>query len=48
VAAGTDALTLRLKAGYIHATALLGEPGDVGLAGHRDTVFPLQAAVVSP
>ena len=39
VAAGTDALTLRRGVGHIHGTALPGEPGNVGLAGHRDTVF---------
>jgi LPXTG-site transpeptidase (sortase) family protein len=39
VAAGTDALTLRRGVGHIEGTALPGEPGNVGLAGHRDTVF---------
>jgi sortase A len=39
VAAGTDALTLRRGAGHIDGTALPGDPGNVGLAGHRDTVF---------
>jgi len=39
VAAGTDALTLRRGVGHIDGTALPGEPGNVGLAGHRDTVF---------
>ena len=39
VAAGTDPLTLRRGVGYIPGTALPGEPGNVGLAGHRDTVF---------
>jgi sortase A len=39
VAAGTDALTLRRGVGHIQGTALPGEPGNVGLAGHRDTVF---------
>jgi sortase A len=39
VAAGTDARTLRRGVGHIDGTALPGEPGNVGLAGHRDTVF---------
>lgn len=39
VAAGTDSLTLRRGVGHIQGTALPGEPGNVGLAGHRDTVF---------
>lgn len=39
VAAGTEALTLRRGVGHIDGTALPGEPGNVGLAGHRDTVF---------
>jgi sortase A len=39
VAAGTDARTLRRGVGHIDDTALPGEPGNVGLAGHRDTVF---------
>jgi sortase A len=39
VAAGTDARTLRRGIGHIDGTALPGEPGNVGLAGHRDTVF---------
>jgi sortase A len=39
VAAGTDALTLRRGVGHIDGTALPGETGNVGLAGHRDTVF---------
>ena len=39
VAAGTDELTLRRAVGLIDGTALPGEPGNVGLAGHRDTVF---------
>ena len=39
VAAGTDARTLRRGVGHIQGTALPGEPGNVGLAGHRDTVF---------
>jgi sortase A len=39
VRAGSDARTLRLAVGYIPGTALPGEPGNVGLAGHRDTFF---------
>lgn len=39
VAAGTQALTLRRGVGHVNGTALPGEPGNVGLAGHRDTVF---------
>jgi sortase A len=37
--AGTDARTLRLSVGHIPGTAYPGEPGNVGLAGHRDTFF---------
>jgi len=39
VAAGTDNLTLRRGVGHIDGTALPGEPGNIGLAGHRDTIF---------
>jgi sortase A len=39
IKAGTDARTLRLAVGHISGTALPGEPGNVGLAGHRDTFF---------
>jgi sortase A len=39
IRAGSDAKTLRLAVGYIPGTALPGEPGNVGLAGHRDTFF---------
>ena len=39
VRAGSDARTLRLAVGYIPGTALPGEIGNVGLAGHRDTFF---------
>jgi sortase A len=39
ISAGTDALTLRRGIGHIDGTALPGEPGNVGLAGHRDTAF---------
>jgi sortase A len=36
---GTDARTLQLAVGHISGTALPGESGNVGLAGHRDTFF---------
>ena len=39
VRAGSDARTLQLAVGHIPGTALPGEPGNVGLAGHRDTFF---------
>ncbi len=39
VRAGDDAKTLRLAVGWIPGTALPGELGTVGLAGHRDTFF---------
>jgi sortase A len=40
---GTSAKTLRRAAGHIAGTALPGQPGNVGIAGHRDTFFlPLQ------
>ncbi len=39
VRAGSDARTLRLAVGYIPGTALPGERGNLGLAGHRDTFF---------
>lgn len=39
VRAGTDARTLRLAVGHIEGTALPGEAGNMGLAGHRDTFF---------
>lgn len=37
--AGIDATTLRLAVGYIPGTAWPGDPGNIGLAGHRDTFF---------
>lgn len=37
VRAGSDARTLRLAVGHIPGTALPGEAGNMGLAGHRDT-----------
>jgi LPXTG-site transpeptidase (sortase) family protein len=36
---GTSAQTLRLGVGHIQGTALPGEPGNSGIAGHRDTFF---------
>jgi sortase A len=36
---GQDAKTLRRAIGHIPATPLPGEPGNVGVAGHRDTFF---------
>lgn len=36
---GTDKTTLRRAVGHIPSTALPGQPGNVGLAGHRDTFF---------
>lgn len=39
IRAGIDAKTLRLAVGYIPGTALPGESGNLGLAGHRDTFF---------
>jgi sortase A len=36
---GTTSKTLRLGAGHIDGTALPGEPGSIGIAGHRDTFF---------
>jgi sortase A len=40
---GTSGAILRRAAGHISGTALPGQPGNVGIAGHRDTFFlPLQ------
>lgn len=39
VSEGIDHTTLRRAAGHIPGTALPGQPGNVGLAGHRDTFF---------
>jgi len=36
---GTTSKTLRHGAGHIINTALPGEPGNIGIAGHRDTYF---------
>lgn len=38
---GADTTTLRRAVGHIPGTAMPGEPGNVGLAGHRDTFFRL-------
>jgi sortase A len=39
IRAGSDARTLRLAVGHIPRTAVPGEAGNIGLAGHRDTFF---------
>jgi sortase A len=39
VRAGSDSRTLQLAVGHIPGTAVPGEAGNVGLAGHRDTFF---------
>jgi sortase A len=39
VVEGVGRTTLRRVVGHIPGTALPGEPGNVGLAGHRDTLF---------
>lgn len=36
---GTSSRTLRLGAGHVAGTALPGETGNSGIAGHRDTFF---------
>jgi sortase A len=36
---GTSSQTLRLGVGHIEGTALPGESGNIGIAGHRDTYF---------
>jgi sortase A len=36
---GTDDLTLDRAVGHITGTASLGEPGNIGIAGHRDGFF---------
>ena len=35
----SDDRTLRRAAGHIESTPLPGEPGNIGIAGHRDTTF---------
>jgi sortase A len=43
VVEGTSARILRRAAGHIPGTALPGQPGNVGISGHRDTFFqPLE------
>jgi sortase A len=39
VAEGTDEATLRRAGGHIQGTSFPGQPGNVGIAGHRDTLF---------
>src|ERR1700681_3764158 len=39
VAEGTDERTLRRAGGHIPGTSLPGQRGNVGIAGHRDTLF---------
>lgn len=39
VGPSADGLSLRRGAGHIRGTAWPGEPGNVGIAGHRDDVF---------
>ena len=36
---GTSGATLRRALGHISGTALPGQPGNVGISGHRDTFF---------
>ena len=36
---GTDDLTLNRGVGHIAGTALVGEDGNIGIAGHRDGFF---------
>jgi sortase A len=36
---GTDDATLRRGAGHIENTPLPGQDGNIGIAGHRDTIF---------
>jgi sortase A len=36
---GTTSRTLRLGVGHIEGTSLPGEPGNIGIAGHRDSYF---------
>jgi sortase A len=39
VTEGTDGKSLRRGVGHVTGTALPGEPGNVAIAGHRDTFF---------
>jgi sortase A len=44
---GSDDATLRRAAGHIEETPLPGQPGNIGIAGHRDTIFrPLRGVHV--
>jgi sortase A len=44
---GSDDATLARGAGHIEDTPFPGEPGNIGIAGHRDTIFrPLRATKV--
>ena len=36
---GTDSHTLGIALGHVRGTAMPGAPGNVGVAGHRDTLF---------
>jgi sortase A len=36
---GADSATLAMAAGHIPGTAMPGQPGNVGIAGHRDTLL---------
>jgi sortase A len=36
---GTSSKTLRRAAGHIAGTSLPGQPGNIGISGHRDTFF---------
>ncbi len=45
VAEGVDDATLGVAVGHFPGTAFPGEPGNVALAGHRDTVFRILAEV---
>ncbi len=39
VAEGTGELVLQRAVGHIEGTGLPGQPGNIGIAGHRDTFF---------
>src|SRR5438874_4965577 len=39
VVEGTDKATLQRAAGHIQGTAVPGQPGNIGIAAHRDTFF---------
>ena len=39
VVEGTTSTTLRRAVGHIPGTALPGQPGNIGISGHRDTFF---------